>query len=247
VNLLLVKPLALFVAVAALGLTRAETIDDIARYHVAAIGGRAGIAAVDSLKATGVVRAGGRELSFEMLAQRPNRVRIETRSDGKSLVQGWDGAAPPWRFEPEKSPLAQPMPEAEARAFAGDAEFDDPLIGGRARGYTLDYAGELDWQDRPVWRVLVTRLGEPAFSLLVDRETYFIVARVSARPRPTGAPVPIEERYSDFRPVGGVILPFRIETLIDGQPTQETVLDKMEPQPHLPLAKFARASAPAGE
>lgn len=228
------------------GPLRADPMADIVRFHIAAMGGEDRIAELASLRAKGVVRSGGHELAFEMVAQRPNRIRITTRAEGRTLIQGWDGLAEPWRFEPEKSSEAQRMGPTEARTFAADAEFDDPLIGGDARGYALDYAGEIEWQGRPALRVLVTRPGDPAHTLIVDHRTYFILARVVDWPQPSGATAREVTRFSDFQPVEGVILPFRIEMRVNDQLVQETVLSEVVPAPNPPAGTFARPESQPG-
>jgi len=218
-------------------------MDDIVRFHMAAMGGEEKIVALDSIRAEGVVREAGHEMSFALVAQRPNRVRITTRGEGHSLVQGWNGTDSPWRWQPDDSPNAAPMAPSEARAFGADAEYDDPLIGGKARGFALDYAGEMSWRGRAALRVLVTRLGDPAYTLLVDHETYFIVARLLPRRLPTGQVTTVITRFSDFRPVSGVILPFHIEIMADEKLLQETVLSEIVALPNPPAATFATPGA----
>ena len=61
-------------------LVQAETADNIARIHVEAIGGKMRLGLLQSLKAEGQVLIDERRLEFTLLAQRPNRLRMETRS-----------------------------------------------------------------------------------------------------------------------------------------------------------------------
>ena len=49
------------------------------------------------------------------------------------------------------------MRDAEAQTFLSDAEFDDPLIAGESRGFTLDEASDAEVGGRKFHRVLVTR------------------------------------------------------------------------------------------
>lgn len=210
------------------GVLRAESLDELMQLHREAIGGATRLEALVAMRAQGHVVTGGQTLEFELIAQRPNRVRITMRGDGRTLVQGCDGTNAAWRWEPGKSQSAAPMKAAEGREFAADAEFDDPLASSEDRGYRLDFAGRLAWRDRQVMKILVTRRDmAPAF-LLVDPDTFFIVARLTSRRLPSGRELAVETRYDGYRPVAGVILPHRVETFVDGQRTGELVLTTVQ-------------------
>lgn len=210
------------------GAAWADQAVELARIHTEAIGGLERLQQWRAMRATGRVITAGKELEFELIAARPNRVRVAVRADGRELVQGTDGVTP-WQQEFGAETSVRALPPAEARAFAADAEFDDPLVSGSERGYVLDYAGEVTWREQTVHKVLVTRTGEEPSFLLIDPETYFIVARVTQQTTAGGREVTNENCYDDFRPVGGVILPHHIATYLDGRLLRETVLSHVLP------------------
>src|SRR3954470_22432430 len=125
---------------------RADRAEDLMRIHIEAIGGRERIDALGSLRATGKVSfPGGKQVSFTLLAARPARVRIETQLAGRTLVQATDGREPPWEFDTGAwPPVYRTMPEATAKTFLADAEFDDPFVAGKAGGYSFDFGGEIE-------------------------------------------------------------------------------------------------------
>ena len=125
-------------------------------------------------------------------------------------------------------------------SFASDSEFDDPLVAGAARGFVCDYAGELDVGGRKVVRILVTRKLTDTFSLLVDAETYFIVARIEHRNSVSGRRVEIVTRYEDYRPVDGVLVPHKVAVLSDGKIMQHTVIENVEANPPVTAETFVR-------
>lgn len=238
--------LPLLLAVGCTACARAEEVDELARIHTEAIGGRARLAKIEALRARGRVVAAGQTLEFELIAQRPNRVRVAMRAGARELVQIADGSGCAWRIEPDEVTGAEKtvtMVPADAREFTADAEFDDPLASLPERGYQLDSAGETEWEGRRVWRVLLTRNDVAPSYLLVDPETYFILARIRQRRLPSGREVAEDTIYGDFRPVAGVIFPFRVQTRVDGRLTRETVLLNVEPIPPPPAGTF---TVPAG-
>jgi hypothetical protein len=220
----------------------ADRVEDIARIHLEAVGGADRLAALKSLRMTGVVYASGKDVKFTMLAQRPAMVRVETQSAGRTLLQAYDGTDAPWEFDSSAAPARQyrAMPDAAAKIFLMDAEFDDPLVAGETRGYSFDYAGEVDFERRKLLRLLVTRKLTDTFSLLLDEDTYFIVKRVEFRTSAGGRKLQVVTHYDDFRPVEGVLLPHNIKVSLDGRLTQETKITRVEANPVIAPGYFTR-------
>jgi hypothetical protein len=218
--------------------TRADSADDVARIHIEAIGGKLRMNLLRTLQAAGRVNIDGRVLTFRLLAERPNRLRMETRSGSRRIVQATDGVSAPWQLDPDAKPGRVTQLEGEeAREFASDAEFDDPLVDYAARGYSIDYAGETQVGDRRVIKLLVTRRLVDSFQLMVDAETYFILQKVSVRVR-QGRQVKMEITYDDHRPVAGIIIPHRYLTYADGRLLHETILESVEANAPVPPDSF---------
>jgi hypothetical protein len=227
---------------------RAEDADHLARNHVEAIGGTLRLHLLQSMKVNGYVDIDGRHVTFTLLAQRPNRVRMETQADGHVLVQATDGVNPPWELNPAAKPLnPHELTGVEAREFSADAEFDDPLVDPESKGYAVDYAGEMQWQGRQVYRILVTRRLVDSYYLLLDAETYFIVGKEAVRTLDYGREVKMETRYEDFRPVAGVIMPHRIVVSADGKLLHKTVLQQLEPNVPVPAGCFTMPPLTTGK
>lgn len=239
---------ALLVFLSLSAVIRADRAAEIARIHVEAVGGSKRIEALSSVRVTGHVMVTGKQLRFSMLAARPSSIRLETEQGGRTLVQGYDGIETPWEFDTGTwPPKYREMNMATARTFAADSDFDDPLVSGEARGYTLDFAGEMMVDGRKMLRVLVTRKLADTFSVLVDDETYFIVMRVQHRESAGGRKVQLVTHYEDYRPVDGVLLPHTITLAIDGKATQQTKIARIEPNPKWEEGTFTRpkVTAPA--
>ena len=231
-----------------IAVARADQAADIAQIHLEAIGGRERLAVLTGLRMSGVVIIGSQHMRFLMIAARPNRVRLETEANGRTLVNASDGVEPAWEFDTGTwPPRYRPMGEAAAKTFTADAEFDDPLVAGPARGFTLEYAGEADVDGHKLLRVLVTRNLVDTFTLLLDEETYFIVMRVEERTTAGGRKRQIVTRYDDFRPVDGVLLPHKVTLITDGHVEQQTIMEKIETNPELTPDTFTRPKAAAAE
>lgn len=223
---------------------RADRGADVALIHVEAIGGRERIDALRALSATGHVITGGKRVLFRFTAARPDRVRLESENGGRTLVQASDGVEPPWEFDSDSSPPHyRAMPEATAKTFLSDAEFDDPLIAGPARGFTFEVAGSVRVDGRMLLRVMVTRKLSDTFALFLDPETYLIMLRIEQRTSAGGRRLQIATRYDDFRPVEGVLLPHEITLSIDGRVSQQTKIEAITGNPPLAPEIFVRPRA----
>lgn len=218
---------------------RAERAADIARIHVAAIGGQQRIDGLTALRMTGVVDAGDAVVRVTLLAARPSRVRVESWLGTRRVLQGADGTAPPWQWEPAVGTTT--LPAAAVERLLADAEFDDPLVRWEERGYRLQFAGEADFEGRKLLRVLVARKVSENIFILLDPQTYFIAWRVQTLTR-GAAPVEWLTRYDDYRPVAGVLLAHRVTVFENGRRSQEARFTAVEPNPPLE----ARAFEPPG-
>jgi hypothetical protein len=240
------QSLLFLVALAARGAGTDGPADELARIHIAAMGGAERIAALKALRATGQVFAAGRRVRFSFVAERPDHVRVETEAGGRTLVQASDGREPPWEFDTGRwPPHYDPMPEAVARTFLADAEFDDPIVAGARRGFALKLDGEADVDGTKLVRVVVTWKQKERFLLMVDPETYLIRLRVEQRANGAGKPVQVITRYGDFRPVNGVLLPYEVTVIIDGKITQQTKIDSIDPNPQISSETFSRPTGTA--
>lgn len=225
-------------------LVAADRVADLVRIHVEAIGGAKRIEALASLRASGAVIAGGKTMRFNLLAARPDKVRLETEGSGRSLVQGYDGQNPPWEFDTGKwPPTYHDMAASAAKVFVDDAEFDDPLVGGAKRGFEVEYAGEVASGGKKLIRLLVTHKLTETFAVLLDPDTYFVVRRIEDRKNLMGGTSHIVTEYSDFRPVDGVLLPHLIAVGVDGRAVQQTKIESIEPNPQIASDAFTRPQA----
>jgi hypothetical protein len=219
----------------------AETAADLIRIHIEALGGKDRVAALAAVRATGQTYAGGKRMRFTEIAARPDRVRLETAQGGRTLVQVTDGVHPPWEIDTAKwPPRYRDIEPSVAKTFAADAEYDDPLVAGPARGFTIETGGDMMVDGKRLIRLVVTRKLAETFMLLLDPDTYFIEKRVETRPNPLGGVSHVLTEFSDYRPVDGVLLPHRVRLIIDGKLIQETKFESIEPNPEITEETFSR-------
>ncbi len=227
---------------AAAATLHAQLGHDIARRHTARAGDR--LAALTALRAEGRTFINDEVVPFTLVAQRPNRLRVESFTPQRRVVQGYDGTSPPWLSHTEvKGGAPQDMNEADARDFTANADFDGPLIDSAAKGYSVDYAGEDVLDGRKAYKLLLMNKSDNIFFLWVDAGTYEVVKRTVYRVF-NSQRVAVDTFFKDFRPVGGVLQPYRVETEANGRKLYVMLIDRMEANPaEIPPETFARRPA----
>lgn len=224
---LMLRPLLLLLLFPAAVLLRADEVGhEVARQH--AERGEGKYREIRSLYTEGRMLLGREVIEVRMWAERPNRLRVESGTEGRKATQVYDGQHEPVMthtdFEAGK-PLR--MSAGERTDFIANADFDGPLVDFALKGYAVDFAGEESVDDRPAKKLLLmNQAGEVSF-LWVDNATAEIVKRavfrVSGEKR-----VLVETYFGDFRDVGGVRMPHRIETKVGERSIYLMLLSRME-------------------
>ncbi len=201
-------------------------VDDIVKKHIEARGGIDAIKAVQSVQMTGTVEAMGMDIDMTMSMKRPYKMRAQLliQSMNAEVNQGFDGETA-WVQNPGSDP--QELPAAVTGQFKDQADIDGPLIGDEE--VEVEYMGTEDVNDSPSHKIKLTRKGRPDSIVYLDSSSYLEVKSESEMPNPqTGAMVRAETFSSDYRSVGGVQMPHRIEVKMDGNTMQTLTFEKID-------------------
>lgn len=216
----------------------AQLGSEIARKHAARAGEK--LAALKTLRAEGRTFIGSEMVPFTLIAERPSRLRVESFSPLRRVIQGYDGLQPPWISHSEfHGGAVQRMPAADARDFIANADFDGPLVNYADKGYSVDYAGEDTIEGRRAFKLLLMSRHDDIFFLWLDAESHEVVKRTVYRAGKE-ARVTVDTLFKDFRPVAGVMQPHRIETTANGRLLYVMVIDKMMPNVTVAAEGFSR-------
>jgi len=212
-----------------------RTEDDILRIHREALGGAEAIRALRAFRAEGVTRLETGEVEFTLWAARPAKLRLESRVGGQTMVQAYDGVTAAWGMPAGGTPAL--LAPGEAREFISGSDFDGPLVDPSAKGYAVSYAGESEVEGRACLHLMLAARDLELIEIFVDAETYLILKRVSARPEVPDAGR-LETFFSDYRQVGGVMMPFRVMIFDGERPLTDTRIERITPLATLPDSLF---------
>jgi hypothetical protein len=185
--------------------------DEIVARHVEARGGAERLAAIHSLIYRGTYREGSHESpNAAMALMRPNYKLVgDPEKPLGDFAEGYDGSA--WEFYGDPGIVLRTVGPASAAARHG-LWIDGPFVDFRAKGSTIEVEGIERIADRDAYRLRLTMRDGFAMEEFLDTRTFLEVANRKAAPiHAFGEKVSSETRFSDFRPVEGVLFSFRNE------------------------------------
>jgi hypothetical protein len=184
------------------------------------------------------------ELPFTLDLKRPNKTRLEIEFAGKTAVQVYDGQHG-WKLRPFLNRTdAEPFTKDEANSEAARDDLDGPLISSAAKGAKVEMDGAELVEGQPAYRLKVTRNNGDVRHVWIDAKTFLDVKMDGFPRRMDGKMHNVYVYQRDFRSVQGVMIPFVMETAVDGYSDTHTMtIEKAAVNPQLDDALFAEPHA----
>ena len=215
-------------------------VDEIVASNLKARGGKEKIQALHSIRESGTVTASdGRVALVVREIKRPRFFRLEFSYQGTKSVfandgqSGWQVAPLQGQFEPQAVP-----PEIDSAGAIDQGDIEGPLVDWQEKGHTVELVGRETLPAGEVFKLKVALKGGAIRYDYVDVASRQVVR--SDVPRTIrGRPVQLENSFSDFRKVGGLVFPHLIETHVKDRPqTLRIAIEKIELDPDLDDARF---------
>jgi hypothetical protein len=206
------------------------TVDELVAKNVAAKGGADALRALQSVRLNGkmLVNEGQLQLAYAETKKRPDEVRTEVTLQGMTAVEAYDGKEG-WRISPfqgRKDP--EKMSADDAKPLMEDAEIDGPLVNWKEKGSTLECVGREDVDGTSAYKIKVVRKNGDVNFVYLDPD-HFLEIRILTQRIRHGAQEETETDVGDYEKIGGVFIPFSIETGRKGDPDkQKVVIEKAE-------------------
>ncbi len=154
------------------------------------------------------------ELPFVMELKRPRKSRVEVTFRGETAVQTYDGTQG-WKLRPYLGRrTAEPFNAEEARLAAAQSDLDGPLMDAAAHHERVSLLGTEKVDGRDCYKLEVKGRG-PARHVWVDAQT-FLDVKVDGTRHVDGKDRPVFTSLGDFRPVDGILVPYLLETSVEG-------------------------------
>lgn len=216
------------------------TVDAIVDANLAARGGKERIAALQTIRESGTVTAsGGRVAQITREIKRPDLFRLEFSYQGTTSIFAHDGSGG-WQIAPlqgQFEPLAMP-PESDAAAGVDQRDIEGPLVDWKEKGHSVTLVGREPVDGRDAYKLQVAMKGGAVRYDYVDVATSLVV-RSDVTRLIRGHATELQNVFSDFRTVEGLVFPHAIETRVKDRPEILKIrVDKIEINPDLDDARF---------
>ena len=257
---------------------------EIVSRNVAARGGLQAWRAVQAISFTGKLGAGGNQraplpealpgkkaqvlptdphpanevqLPFVMEMARPLKVRFELQFKGQTAVQVYDGANG-WKLRPFLNRLqVEPYTAEELKRAASQAALDGPLVDYAAKGTQVALEAKEPVEGHDTYKLRLTMKDGDVQHIWIDART-FLEAKVEGQPRRLdGLEHSVEVYYRDFHAVGGLQIPYVMETRVLPAavanskvrqipvPAEQITIEKVVVNPKLDATAFTKPSIEA--
>ncbi len=244
-KLLLVVCLSLAIEIPAhAALAETMTAEQVVEKNIAARGGLQAWRGIKSMTMTGKMDAGGKQnaqLPFTLKLKRPRMSRLELEFAGKTALQVYDGSNG-WKVRPFLNRLqVEPFTQAEMQSATEQEALDGLLIDHETKGIKIELAGVEPIEERAAYKLRLTTRDNQVRNIWIDAQT-FLEVRVEGFPRMLdGKPHRVYINYRDYRSVGGLMMPFVLETVVENVvPARNIRIETVNLNPNLENSIFAK-------
>lgn len=188
------------------------TVDQLIERNVQAVGGRAALEAIHSIRFDLHIVDPDFEVGGAYLAARPGWMRIDITANGNHVYTEALHGGRGWQWKGKGEPVDESA--TATAALRHGVELPGHLFGLhelRPRGHRIDLAGREKVDGINYYVLRVTLSDEYGTTLYLDPDSWLITRRRDVRPlHPDIDPTPttIENKMSDFRRVGDLLFPF---------------------------------------
>lgn len=189
--------------------TRVPSADEIIAHYIEATGGAKNVSAVQSVLIRGTYTEQGMTLGDAVLVRMRPFYKLVGDPDkpATDFSEGYDGSA--WEYYSDPGVVLRTVGPASAATRHGVAIMG-PLVDHEAQGSTITLMGLTKVGDRDAYRLRVRMRDGFEEDELIDTNDWLLIADRKVAPvHAFGAMVASETRWSDYRPVKGVLFAFR--------------------------------------
>ncbi|WP_374437893.1 hypothetical protein [Inhella sp.] len=211
----------------------------LARQHLAAVGDAAPVQTRRvHLRAVGLAPF---ELPIVVEARRPAQLRREVDIQGQRQITGFDGQRA-WRIDPFVPGGAAELPAAELSSLRHEALFDGLLAQALQQGWPIEDLGTRSEDGRPLRLLRTAMPGQAPVTLYLDAKSLLEHKRAQQQDV-HGQQLAVETFSTDYRRVGSLQIPHRIEVRVPGLPHPIIMaIERVELNPVLDASRFRRGA-----
>jgi len=195
----------------------AQTAEDIVAKMIEAQGGKAALEKIKDTILTGTLEIiqMGISGSLTYYHKEPNKMRMDMEFMGMVMNQAYDGENA-WQTNPQTGGI-EDLPENQAKDLARQSLGNDALLHPEKYGITFAYKGKETLEGKEYYVLEQAFADGYKATLYIDAKTYLLYKSKSRAPNMIGIEADQEVFTSDYRKVDGLMMPFAMRILQDGE------------------------------
>jgi hypothetical protein len=180
------------------------------------------------------------QLPFAMELKRPLKMRVEVQFNGDTAVQVYNGTNG-WKIRPFLGRReVESYTADEIKSASQQQQLDGYLIDYAAKGTKVASEGAELVDGKYAYKLKLTLKDGQVRHTWVDAQT-FLDVKVDGTRRMDGKPRNVMTYMRDFKSVNGVMVPYTMETVVDGVKDAERIaIDKVSMNPQLADSRFTK-------
>jgi hypothetical protein len=186
-----------------------QTVSDLLARHEQACGLNSR-QKIKTLTSIGKIAQMGNTLPISIIQKRPNKYRFDVHLDEGRITQAYDGILG-WTFNPFGGTDTLLMEGPELAQIKESADFDGILHSYRQKGFSIQLAGKVKIGPQNAYKIQIKKPTGEVMNFYLEVNTYLVI-KSDVGLLINGMPYVAESVFGDFRKVGGMILPYYIQT-----------------------------------
>jgi len=218
------KILTIIVFVLSASVVYAQDVDEIINNYFENTGGASNWEDMQSMKIIAVMNQGEMQLNMTMFQKKGDKLRAEIQVQGKTIIQAYDGETG-WFINPLMGSEAPQKMPPEMLEEIQQEKFESEFLNYQDKGHTVELEGKEEIEGTETFKVKLTKKNGDIEYYFFDTE-YFVPIMQRAFVKSGPAKGQETETYiSDYQEVDGFMMPFFIDTRMNGQSVMKMTIE----------------------
>jgi outer membrane lipoprotein-sorting protein len=215
-----------FLSLIFISVTFAQTVDEIlAEFYKAS--GQEKLLATNTFMTKGKIIQGQFEIPFISYHKRPMKFKSEAEFQGMKIISAFNGETG-WSINPMMgSTDPQPMTAEQLDRMKIQADYDGMFYNYKDKGYTVEFMGKEPVDDIETYALKLTRPNGDVITAYIDAENY-VILKTDSKMKIQDVDREAETIFSNYKYVDGILVPFSIETKMDGKTVMQMILEDVK-------------------
>jgi outer membrane lipoprotein-sorting protein len=202
----------------------AQDVDEIINNYFENTGGAGNWEKMQTLQVKAVMNQGEMQLNMKMIQKRGDKLRAEIQVQGKTIIQAYDGETG-WFINPLMGSEAPQKMPPEMLEEMQQEKFESELLNYQDKGHSVALEGKEDIEGTETFKLKLTKKNGDIEYYFFDTEYYVpIMQRAFVKSGPAKGQE-TETYISDYQEVGEFMMPFFIDTRMNGQSVMKMTIE----------------------